>query len=312
MNWPNLIHLAIPGFVALLLLEVLLSTWDHRDLFKAKDTLASLSMGIGNVAVGLVTKGMVFAAYTFVHTFALFEIGFAAWAWVLLFLLEDLTYYWFHRVSHECRLFWASHVVHHSSEYYNLGTALRQTWTGSFYTFVFWLWLPLLGFEPIMVMTLQSVSLIYQFWIHTEVVRRLGPLEKILNTPSHHRVHHSSNARYLDRNHAGILIIWDRLFGTFVEEHPHDPPVYGLTKNLDTYNPFRIAFHEWIDIWRDARQPGLTGRERWMYVFGPPGWSHDGSRRTSQQVREAFLEDARTDGTRGALPVKNPAETARG
>ena len=289
MNWPNLIHLAIPAFVLLLLIEVLVSTWDQRENFKTQDTFASLAMGLGNVIVGLLAKGLVFGAYTFFHQFALFDIGYAFAAWVILFFLEDLTYYWFHRASHECRLFWASHVVHHSSEYYNLSTALRQTWTGSFYSFIFWLWLPLLGFEPIMVMTMQSLSLIYQFWIHTEVIHRLGFLEKFMNTPSHHRVHHSSNARYLDRNHAGILIIWDKLFGTFVEEHPHDPPVYGLTKNIETYNPFRIAFHEWIEIYRDASQPGLQPKERWMYVFGPPGWSHDGSRKTSEEVRREFL-----------------------
>lgn len=289
MNWPNLIHWAIPAFVLLLILEAIISTWDQREIFKTQDTFASLAMGIGNVIVGLLAKGLVFAAYTFFHQYALLDIGFAVTAWIVLFFLEDLTYYWFHRVSHECRLFWASHVVHHSSEYYNLSTALRQTWTGSFYSFIFWLWLPLVGFEPIMVMTMQSLSLIYQFWIHTEVIHRLGVVENVMNTPSHHRVHHSSNARYLDRNHAGILIIWDKLFGTFVEEHPQDPPVYGLTKNLETYNPFRIAFHEWIDIYNDASQKGLTPKQRWMYVFGPPGWSHDGSRKTSEEVRKEFL-----------------------
>lgn len=283
---PDLIHLAVPAFILLLVAEAVLSAWDKRDLFKAKDTAASLTMGIGNVVVNLAAKAMVFGALTLVHKFAIFDIGFVWWAWVLLFFLEDLTYYWFHRVSHECRIFWASHVVHHSSEYYNLGTALRQTWTGSFYGFTFWLWLPLIGFEPIMVMTMQAISLIYQFWIHTEVIRRLGPLEWVFNTPSHHRVHHASNVRYLDRNHAGVLIIWDRIFGTFVPEDDNEPPVYGLTKNLETYNPFRIAFHEWVDIWRDVRQPGLKPKERLMYVFGPPGWSHDGSRLTSDEMRK--------------------------
>src|ERR1700760_421088 len=215
----NLIHLAIPGFLMLLLIEVIAATWMHQDLFEWKDTAASLTMGIGNVIIGLFTKVLLFASYSFVHRFAIFNIGYQWWAWLLLFFAEDFTYYVFHRSSHECRFFWASHVVHHSSQRYNLGTALRQTWTGGIsFSFVFWLWLPLIGFPPIMLMTMQAISLLYQFWIHTELIRWLGPLESFLNTPSHHRVHHASNLRYLDRNHAGTLIIWDRLFGTFEPE----------------------------------------------------------------------------------------------
>jgi sterol desaturase/sphingolipid hydroxylase (fatty acid hydroxylase superfamily) len=163
-------------------------------------------------------------------------------------------------------------VVHHSSQRYNLGTALRQTWTGFFMSFIFWLWLPLVGFPPIMVMTMQAVSLLYQFWVHTELVRRLGPLEWVMNTPSHHRVHHGSNQRYLDRNHAGVLIIWDRLFGTF--EREGEKVIYGLTKNINSYNPLRIAFHEWIDIWNDVRKAD-TWRLKLRYVFGRPGWKEE-------------------------------------
>jgi sterol desaturase/sphingolipid hydroxylase (fatty acid hydroxylase superfamily) len=289
MEYPNLIHWAIPGFIVLLLVEVGINAWDHRHLFKTKDTLASLSMGIGNVLIGLVTKTWIFLAYSFVWQFKIVDLGTEWWTWVLLFFAEDLTYYVFHRVSHESRFFWASHVVHHSSEYYNLGTALRQTWTGSLYTWVFWLWLPFVGFHPMMIMMMQSISLIYQFWIHTEVIHKLPrPIEWFFNTPSHHRVHHASNAQYLDRNHAGVLIIWDRLFGTFVPEDVR--PTYGLTKNLNTYNPLVIAFHEWRDMLKDVLQPGLTIKQRWMYLFGPPGWSHDGSRKTSEMIRKEWRE----------------------
>ncbi len=269
---PNLIQLAIPGFIGLLLLEAVLDAIMRRDLYQFKDTAASLTMGTGNVILGLVSKTMVFAIFTVVHRFAIFKIGYQWWAWVLLFFAEDFTYYVFHRTSHECRLFWASHVIHHSSQRYNLGTALRQTWTGSFMSFVFWLWLPLIGFEPVMVLTMQAISLLYQFWIHTELIRSMGPLEWVFNTPSHHRVHHGSNQRYLDRNHAGILIIWDRMFGTYVPEQ--EAPVYGLTKNINSYNPLRIAFHEWIDIWNDVRRaPSL--RLKLRYVLGRPGWKEE-------------------------------------
>ena len=283
---PNLIHLAIPAFLLLLLLEAVADAVMRKELYTVRDTLASLTMGTGNVLVNLLAKAMVFAAYSFLYRFAIFDIGYQWWAWVLLFFADDFTYYVFHRTSHECRLFWASHVVHHSSQHYNLSTALRQTWTGSFYGFVFWLWLPLLGFHPLMVMTMQAISLLYQFWIHTELVRRMGPLESVFNTPSHHRVHHGANVRYLDRNHAGTLIIWDRLFGSFEPESADDRPVFGLTKNLGSYNPARIAFHEWLAMWRDVRR-APTWKARLGYIFAPPGWSHDGSTLTADQMRAA-------------------------
>ncbi|HLH08036.1 MAG TPA: sterol desaturase family protein [Terriglobales bacterium] len=272
---PNLIQLAIPGFLLLLLLEAIAAWWMDRDLFELKDTAASLAMGIGNVIIGFATELLVFGLYTFVHRFAVFHIGYQWWAWIALFFADDFSYYVFHRTSHECRFFWASHVVHHSSQRYNLGTALRQTWTGRLsFAFIFWLWLPLIGFQPMMIVTMQAVSLLYQFWIHTELIRSLGPLEAVFNTPSHHRVHHGSNLRYLDRNHAGTLIIWDRLFGTFEPEDMAEPPVYGLTKNIQTFNPVRIAFHEWIDIGRDL-SAAHTWRERWYSVFGRPGWKYE-------------------------------------
>ena len=193
------------------MLEVALDAIIRRDLYQLKDTASSLAMGTGSVLLGVLAKIVILGAYTMVHRFAIFNIGYKWWAWGLLFFAE-VTYYVFHRTSHECRLFWASHVVHHSSQQYNLSTALRQTWTGNFMTFVFWLWLPLVGFPPVMVMTMQAISLLYQFWIHTEIVRSMGPLEAVLNTPSHHRVHHGSNQRYLDRNHAGVLIIGTSLW----------------------------------------------------------------------------------------------------
>ena len=265
---PDLVQLAIPAFILLLVAEAVFDALMRRDLYEYKDTAASLIMGIGNVVVGLVSKGIVFAIFVGVHRFALFPLGYQWWVWILAFFADDFSYYWFHRTSHECRFFWASHVVHHSSQRYNLSTALRQTWTGGFFSFVFWLWMPLVGFQPIMVFTMQAVSLLYQFWVHTETVKKLGPLEKVMNTPSHHRVHHGSNPQYIDRNHAGILIIWDRWFGTFEPEG--ERCIYGLTKNIGTHNPLRIAFHEWIDMGHDLmRAPTL--REKFACLFGNPG-----------------------------------------
>ena len=265
---PDLIQLAIPAFILLMVVEAIADALMRRELYEPKDTAASLTMGIGNVVVGLVSKGMVFALFTWVHKFALFQLGYQRWVWVLAFFADDFSYYWFHRTSHECRFFWASHVVHHSSQHYNLSTALRQTWTGAFFGFVFWLWMPLVGFQPIMIFTMQAVSLLYQFWVHTEFVQRLGLLELVMNTPSHHRVHHATNSQYIDRNHAGILIIWDRMFGSFEPEDEHC--TYGLTTNINTFNPLRIAFHEWIAIGHDLRK-ARTWRERLVAVFGNPG-----------------------------------------
>lgn len=269
----DLIVYAIPAFAALLLVEAIsFKVAQREDLrgYERRDTATSLSMGLGNVAVNAGWKLVVVVIYAAVYELTPLRIPTeAVWAWVLLFFLDDLAYYWFHRISHEVRVFWASHVVHHSSQYFNLSTALRQTWTPMTY-FPFWIPIAALGYPPWMILAMQAVSLAYQFWIHTERIGRLpAPLEAVLNTPSHHRVHHGANDKYLDRNYAGILIVWDRLFGTFQGEE--EQVRYGLTKNLTTFRPTTVAFHEWLAIWRDARS--ATGwRDRLGYVFRGPGW----------------------------------------
>lgn len=284
----DIIYYAIPVFVVSLVAEILYFRYlkKHEHHYNTRDTVSSLSMGIGNVITGLVSKAVVFGALVLVYQVRIFEMNRGAWwYWLAIFFADDFSYYWFHRTSHMVRYFWASHVVHHSSQYYNLGTALRQTWTGNISgAFVFYLWMPLIGFHPVDVFIMQTVSLIYQFWIHTEAVGKLPAfLEFIFNTPSHHRVHHGSDIKYLDQNHAGILIIWDRMFGTFKAEE--DRPHYGLTQNLESHNLFRIAFHEWRAILRDiSKAPNLNSAIG--YIFGPPGWSHDHSRQTTKQLRE--------------------------
>ncbi len=283
---PPIVTYAIPAFVVLILVEMLALKSGARGRYDAADSAASLSMGLGNRAVGLVTGGLKLGLFYAVSQVALFDIPWAWWSLLLCFLTEDLTYYWHHRIAHERRWFWASHVVHHTSQHYNLTTALRQTWTGDLsLSFVFWLPLALFGFPIEMIVMFQAISLVYQFWIHTETIGKLGPLEWVLNTPSHHRVHHATNPYYLDSNYAGVLIIWDRLFGTFVEEK--ERPTYGILSNLGTLNPFRIAFHEWAGIARDVGQ-ARSLREVWGYVMGPPGWRPDASRRTSADVKAAF------------------------
>jgi sterol desaturase/sphingolipid hydroxylase (fatty acid hydroxylase superfamily) len=274
----DLILYAAPFFVALLAVEWMTfrHSGDQDDAsalrgYSARDTATSLSMGSGNLVINVGWKLVVVAIYAGVYSLTPLRIRSDAWwAWVLLFFADDVAYYWFHRISHEVRVFWASHVVHHSSQHHNLSTALRQTWV-PMTAFPFWLPLALIGIKPWMIVLEQSISLTYQFFIHTERVTRLPRvIELIFNTPSHHRAHHGSNQIYLDRNYGGILIIWDRLLGTFQGET--EDVRYGLTKNIETHNPARVAFHEYAAIAHDVA--GARGwRERLGYMFGGPGWA---------------------------------------
>jgi sterol desaturase/sphingolipid hydroxylase (fatty acid hydroxylase superfamily) len=269
----RLIYYAIPGFVLLLVVEFLsfrLAQDDDLVGYEHRDTVTSLEMGGGNVVINVAWTFAVAVIYTALYDIAPWHVPTDTWwPWLALFFADDFAYYWFHRVSHEVRLFWGSHVVHHSSQHFNLSTALRQTWVPMTY-FPFWVPLALLGFAPWMIFTQQSASLIYQFWIHTERVRKLPrSLEFVLNTPSHHRVHHGSQHQYLDRNYGGILIIWDRLFGTFEPEG--ERVRYGLTTNIETFNPVRVAFHEYIALWHDVRG-APTWRERAGHLWHGPGW----------------------------------------
>jgi sterol desaturase/sphingolipid hydroxylase (fatty acid hydroxylase superfamily) len=258
--------------------------------YGARDTWASIAMALGNIVMNLLMAGVVYAGLALAYRVRAFTISPASpWAWVAIFFLDDFIYYWFHRISHECRFWWAAHVNHHSSEHYNLSTAVRQTWTSLFVgTWLPWIPLALLGFPPEMILAQQTFNLFYQFWIHTESIGRLPrAIEYLFNTPSNHRVHHAANPRYLDRNYAGVLMIWDRLFGTYVAERDEDPPRYGIVKNIGSYNPLYIAFHEWLAMARDLRAAhGL--RQALRLMFGAPGWRADGHGQTSAAIRAAW------------------------
>jgi len=276
-----------------LIIEIIVSAREKANAYETKDAITSITMGLGNVLLGLISKALVFTTLIIIYdNFKLFTIPFVWWGWILMLVIEDFTYYWFHRISHESRFFWASHVVHHSSQKYNLSTALRQTWTGSFLSFVFWLWLPLLGFHPVMILAQMSISLIYQYWIHTELIKKMPSwFEAIFNTPSHHRVHHATNPQYLDRNHAGIFIIWDKWFGSYEPEV--EKPIYGLTKNIGSFNPLFVAFHEWLAMFRDAITSNTTLYNKLRYFIKPPGWKHDGTGIISNDIRKKWKESER-------------------
>jgi sterol desaturase/sphingolipid hydroxylase (fatty acid hydroxylase superfamily) len=313
LTYPDVVQFAVPVFIALILIELL---WIHLrkrgGRYETRDAVTSLIMGAGNVASSILLGFIAWGFFMALWEITPLDLGTAWWVVALCFVLDDLRYYWVHRFGHRIRWVWASHVNHHSSQHYNLTTALRQTWTGTF-TFMMVLRAPLivLGFHPAMVLFCGGLNLIYQFWIHTEAIGKLPrPVEAVMNTPSHHRVHHGRNPRYLDANYAGVFIIWDRIFGTFVPELDEERPDYGLVQNLGTFNPLRVAFHEWVGLFRDVLRPGLGLRDRLMYAVAPPGWSHDGSRRTSAQIKARHVarhpEAAGTPGLPAA--AKTPAE----
>jgi sterol desaturase/sphingolipid hydroxylase (fatty acid hydroxylase superfamily) len=265
---------AIPVFIVLVVLEAVsyrfLPDDDERG-YEVRDTATNLTMGIGSLVVGAPWKLVVVVAYAGLYQLAPWHLPMSTWwAWGLLVIADDLAYYWFHRLHHEVRVLWASHVVHHSSRRYNLSTALRQSWV-PMTSLPFWLPLALAGFPPWAILTQQAVSLAYQFLLHTERVDRLWrPVEWVFNTPSHHRVHHGSNPRYLDRNYGGILIVWDRLFRSFEPEG--ERVVYGLTTDITTDNPVRVAFDSYVQLARDVR--GATRwRDRTGYLLRRPGWT---------------------------------------
>ncbi len=274
----NLILYAIPFFVLTMALEFAAlrhAAHEHEDDpeapvgFELKDTGTSLTMGVGHLVIAGVWKLVVLVVMAGIYSVSPFGLSPSDWwVWVLLFFADDLAYYCFHRSHHRVRVFWATHVVHHSSEHYNLSTALRQDWS-PFSSTLFWLPLALF-FEPWMIYLAMSWSLLYQFGLHTEAIDRLPrPIELVFNTPSHHRVHHGSQEQYLDRNYAGILIIWDRMLGTFEPEG--ERVRYGLTRNIETYNPVKVAYGEFAAIWRDVRAAECW-RDRFGYAFRGPGW----------------------------------------
>jgi sterol desaturase/sphingolipid hydroxylase (fatty acid hydroxylase superfamily) len=271
-------------------LEMLWARKNAPEKYEPRDTLTSLALGTGSTVAGALTGGIVAVAALWLYNHRLFEIGWVWWAWPLCFVLDDLGYYWFHRSAHRVRWFWAGHVNHHSSQHYNLSTALRQSWTSFFaLSFIFRIPLALVGFHPAMILFCGAINLIYQFWIHTEAIGKLPRwFEFVMNTPSHHRVHHATNPRYLDANYAGTFIIWDRMFGTFTQEVDGERIRYGIVKQLGSFNLLWSVFHEWIGIARDVWS--APWGSKWGYIWRPPGWSHDGSRDTSESIKARWAE----------------------
>jgi sterol desaturase/sphingolipid hydroxylase (fatty acid hydroxylase superfamily) len=283
MHVDTLFYHATPALLILIGAEAIYMIKMHRH--DNKDMLSTLGLVIGRIPVSAITNGLVIYSYTLIYHSRFFTIPDTYWwVWVICFFSDDFSFCWFHRFSHQIRFLWASHKVHHSSEKFTFISGLRVPWTSDLTgNFLFWAWMQLIGFEPYMVIFMKSANVLYQFWMHTETIKKLPKwFEAVFNTPSHHRVHHGSNVEYLDKNHAGTLIIWDKLFGTYQEEI--FKPKYGLTEDIKSYNPLVIAFHEWRNIFRDLKK-AKNIREGLHYCFKPPGWSNDGTTKTTRQLQ---------------------------
>lgn len=283
-----LILISTPIYLFIIGLEILLSHLQHRKAYTIKDTLQNLYLMIANMGIDLAFRIVYVTILQYVFIHSKFSWHNAVMYWAILLLSEDFLYYWLHRFDHEVRLFWAVHVTHHSSQKLNFTVGFRSSVFQPLYRFIYFIPLAWFGFKPLDIVFMYSATQIWGIFVHTEFINKMGWLEYILVTPSHHRVHHASNAKYLDKNMGMFLIIWDKMFGTFQPElsvEEYQPIKYGLTKNLDKPTPLNIIFHEWKQIAKDLKQENLTVKEKLNYVFGPPGWSHDGSRLTSEQMR---------------------------
>jgi len=284
-----LILISTPIYLILIGGELLLTHWQHKQKYTFKDTITNVYLMLLNAGVDLLFRVIYLAIFysCYLHKLISWESGIAYW--IAIFFAEDFLYYWLHRFDHEIRFFWASHVTHHSSEQYNFSVGFRSSVFQPLYRFIYFMPLPFLGFKPLDILLVYAATQIWGIFVHTQLINKMGWLEYILVTPSHHRVHHASNPKYLDKNMGMFLIIWDKLFGTFqqeLEEIKYQPIRFGLTKNIENPNPLNIVFHEWKQIVKDIFQKKITLKERLNYLFGPPGYSHNGSRKTSEEMRK--------------------------
>tara|TARA_X000000950_G_scaffold174653_1_gene212269 strand:+ start:277 stop:1104 length:828 start_codon:yes stop_codon:yes gene_type:complete len=267
----NTIYLiAIPVVLGLICLEVIISSYQNLSVYKTGDTLGTVGLLSGNILVSLIVKGSTLAFHFFLYQFKLLDLisTIPMWMhWLLAFIFIDFIYYLYHRISHRSRFLWAVHMSHHSSEEMNFAVAFRQAWLGPVSKIPFFMVLPLIGFDPIIVAVAGVLSTLWGIFGHTQIVKKLGPIEWIFVTPSHHRVHHGSNELYIDKNYGNFLIIWDKFFGTFEAET--EKVKYGLVRNVNTYNPIKITFMGWQDIFKDIKN-SRSRKEAMGHFFGPP------------------------------------------
>lgn len=279
---------SVPMFVIVILVEMLYSHRSELKLYRTGDVLKNLYFAIINIGLDLVMKIFSFFMLGWAYQYRIITIENVWLYWIALVLLQDFAYYVHHFVDHHCRFFWAVHITHHSSELFNITTGFRSPVLQPLYRYFYFMPIALLGFEPLHIMFAYAATQIYGTLIHTQTIRRMGVFEYFMVTPSHHRVHHGSNVAYLDRNMGMFLIVWDKMFGTFKKEDDNEPVRFGIVTPLtpeQASHPMTAITHEFEAIWADATQANLTVMQRLKYVFGAPGWSHDGSKQTSKQMQ---------------------------
>lgn len=269
--------------------------WRGRAIYSLRDTLANTALALMHQGADALAWLAVIGVYYWVYQYRWFDVPSSAWGIAALVIAQDFFYYWFHRASHRIRWMWASHVTHHSSERLNLSTAFRQSITYPISgMWLFWLPLAWIGFAPSHIIAVVAINLAFQFFVHTQAIGKLGWLEQVFNTPSHHRVHHARNPKYIDRNYAGVLIIWDKLFGSYVDEDPATPCEYGIVRQIHSHNPLRLTFHEWIAMFRDAAR-AKSLRARLQQLFGPPELALDAASTRSPVSAEATAHGERVE-----------------
>lgn len=288
-----LILFSVPVYILVIGAELLYSYFGKRQLYSGKGILSNIYLSALNFTLDILVRGVCLFILNYFYQFHFTHITNVILYWTVLVFAEDFMYYWLHRVDHYCRFFWAVHVTHHSSEEFNLTVGFRSSVFQPLYRFIYFIPLSFFGFTGLDIMFMYSATQIFGILVHTQTVKKLGVLEYFLVTPSHHRVHHGSNVKYLDKNMGMLFIIWDKLFGTFQPEEDSEPVVYGLTKNLESYNPLTMVFHEWKAILKDLKKE-TSIKNKLLYIFGPPGWSHDGSTKTSAQLRKELLRQKPT------------------
>lgn len=281
-----LVLISLPIYTLVIGAELLYSHFYKKGYYSGKGVLSNIYLMLLNMGLDILLRGLCLLVLNYFFRFHITDLsGHPLVYWTVLIVAEDFMFYWLHRIDHYCRFFWAVHVTHHNSEEFNLSVGFRSSVFQPLYRFLYFIPLSFFGFTGLDIMFAYSATQIFGILVHTQSIKKLGVLENILVTPSHHRVHHGSNVRYLDKNMGMLLIIWDKLFGTFQAEDEKDPVKYGLTKNLEQQTPFTLVFHEWVNIWRDLKYKDCSFIDKLHYVFGPPGWSHDGSTKTSAQLR---------------------------
>ena len=281
----TLVKFSTIAYAILISIEMTLSFIQKKKYYTLADTFTNVYLTSLNMGLDILVRGGTLFALNYFYQFSPFTYDNLLIYWILLFVAEDFLYFVLHYVDHHSRFFWAVHVTHHSSNTLNFTVGFRSSVFQPLYRFVYFIPLALMGFKAIDIMFIYSATQIWGIIVHTRFVGRLGFLEKFMVTPSHHRVHHGANTRYLDKNIGMALIIWDKIFGTFQTEEEHDPVKYGLTKEIDSRGPINIVFHEWKAIWKDVKKTP-SWRNKLMYIFGPPGWSHDGCSKTSAEMRK--------------------------